>query len=137
VFVERGWIDESQLERLLAHQARTGPPPPDEPAEADVATPVMEQPAAVGLGDIRRDLDELLAEVERRASAVSERAARETELEERLAEAETLMRVRDAELAAAREEIERFQRQLAERDEHDAAIRAALERVTEQLSSRD
>jgi len=137
VFVDRGWIDESQLERLLAHQARTGPPPADEAAEAEAEAAVVERDASAGLGDIRRDLDELLAEVERRAAAASERAGREAELEARLSEAETMMRVRDGDLAAARDEIERLTKQLEERDDHDAAVRAALERVTQQLSSRD
>src|SRR4051794_13170535 len=136
VLVEREWIDEEQLDRLLAYQARLAPAPSaaDEYAGDGVATSAD---GRQGSTEPARDLDDLVAEVERRAAAVSRRAGRESELEARLAESETLLQLRDGDLAIAREEIQRLKQQLAERDEHDDAIRATLERVTQQLCDRD
>ena len=134
VLVAREWIDEEQLDRLLAHQARSGPAA----AEADAeASENGESAGTDAPADSGRDLDELLADLERRAAAASRRAARQFELEARLTESETLLRLKDEELATARLEVERLGGLLAERDEHDAAICAALERVTAQLSDRD
>jgi hypothetical protein len=135
VLVAREWIDQHQLDQLLAQQARMAPAPEGEEPPRD---PWDAQGAA---GEARaesaRGLDDLLAEVERRAAHISRRAGREVELEARLSESEALLRGRDDDLAIAREEVERLKQQLAERAEYDAAIRATLERVTQQLTERD
>jgi hypothetical protein len=136
VLVEREWIDEEQLDRLLAYQARLAPAPTEADEHAGDGA-VAAGGASDGSAEPARDLDDLVAEVERRAAAVSRRAGRESDLEARLAETETLLQVRDGDLAVAREEIQRLEQQLAERDEHDDAIRATLERVTQQLGDRD
>ena len=138
VLVARKWVDQHQLDRLLAHQARLGPAPAEtdgdreHEGDTDTATNAAEAPA-----ETARDLDDLVAEVERRAAAVRLRAGREAELEARLTESETLLQLRDDDIAVARQEIEHLTQQLAERDQHDASIRAALERVTQQLTDRD
>jgi len=134
VLVARKWIDEQQLDRLLAHQARLAPAPEDAEAEASGDGKTAGDEAT---GEPARNLDDLLAEVERRAAAASRRAGREAELEARLTESETLLQLKDQDVATAHHEIERLEGLLAQRDEHDATIRAALERVTHQLSERD
>ena len=137
VLVEREWIDEEQLDRLLAYQARLAPPPTEADEHAGDGGATTSADAGQGPTEPARDLDDLVAEVERRAAAVSRRAGRDSELEARLAEFETLLQLRDGDLALARKEIQRLEQRIAERDEHDDAIRATLERVTQQLGDRD
>src|SRR4051794_35061223 len=137
VLVAHEWIDEEQLDRLLAYQARLAPAPTEADEHAGDGIATTSAGAGEGSTEPARDLGDLVAEVERRAAAVSRRAGRESELEARLAESETLLQLRDGDLALARDEIQRLEQQLAERDEHDDAIRATLERVTQQLGDRD
>jgi len=135
VLVAREWIDQHQLDQLLAQQARMAPAPEGEAPPSDPWE--SEGGADEARAEPVRGLDDLLAEVERRATEVSRRSGREAELEARLSESEALLRGRDDEVAIARDEVERLKRQLAERDEYDASIRATLERVTQQLAERE
>src|SRR5215213_7811054 len=72
VLVTRRWVDQQQLDRLLAYQDRHSPAPAETEPEEGEADATSEAPGETG-----RNLDELLADLERGAAAVRRRAARE------------------------------------------------------------
>jgi hypothetical protein len=159
VLIGRGLMEEPQLAQLLELQERGGAVPrlgtqPVEGEETAAATagagdtaarrngakrqrskPGSGQQADQIIAAVRRDMVDLLFEVEQRTAAAGELIARNAELREKLAETSAVAEAQERELSVARREVQRLTQLVEQRDAREAALRGMLDQLTRQLAA--